>query len=361
MSFSHLAPLKCDIVCFGQSCTVAETKGITPEESYNHLYNLCLTSYKDYFSSPESAELYFSRNEEYIKSLSELCDKELNSILSDKGIGNFTESLNIIYGFKNNNVFDLLKDALRCTNPDGTKLRQNQKLQLVDILQAYKLIHTTPKEFKNMVNSGVVDIRLLQENILADVMKKIGCYTQDELSEIPKDKLNSWDTDYVYLLLSSHRKNPTGFEDVVILANNVESFKSQIAEADVNINTKKEFKKHGLDYQKWLSPSESNNVRLQLSGTNTKRLDEISESITDTIDMLRLFTPIRQIIDKKYKDFVQGNDFVLPEDIKFSKAELMKFLIRFDNDMKPVWKRAERNLATSKQAKFTKKCLFMQT
>ncbi|MCM1338705.1 MAG: hypothetical protein NC191_03440 [Muribaculaceae bacterium] len=353
--YANLSPLPRDIVSFGARST-SDNKSITPEESYNHLYNLCFKNHRNFFEGAgprdgvEYLDYFFNRYEDSIESLSELCDKELNSILQDKGIGNLIEYLKIIHSLKKTKTFDLLKDAINCTNPDGSKLRQNQKLELVDLLNVYKTTHQTPTELRRMVEEGKVDITALKRNIISDILKQVGNYERSAFSKIPQDKLDMWDIGYTYLLAISNAKTRGAFEDVVKLANTSKDFKTVIHSDNntygkINNETKKIFESHGMNYDNWLSPPAETNVKLNIRGNDVSGLNEIADSLNDTIEILRSRPAVKKIIDKKYKSFVTDKEmFILPFEVSSNKAAFLKFLIRFDSDMAPVWRRAEKNL-----------------
>ncbi len=357
--YQNLSPLAYDSVSFSGNSNKPQESACTPQnEYYLHLYKLFAKMSPIFFEnlSSENAGLYldyfFKHYDSEVRSLSELCDKELNSILLDKGSRYFSDYIITINSFKKNNVFDLLKNALTCSNPDGTKLKQNQKVQLIDLLKVYKILHLSPTELMEMTEKGIVDIQKLQNSVLKSVLMYSADYSEDEFDEIPSDKFNAWNMQYAYLLPSSVKKNKTGFEDIVRLACSENDFKLEIHSDDnvyakFNNQTKTDFENHGLNYDKWLSPSGKNNVRLIMNENDIGGLEEVAENIEDAVDLLRAVTPIRKIIDKRYKPFIHKNKFEFPNDMVNNKAELLKFLVGFDNDMVQVWKRAEKNLESS--------------
>lgn len=318
---------------------------------YAKMFNQCINNPKDYingfYDCPSSAiEDLFHRYNVKIIELSGLQDSELNNFLLRKRTDGFCKYLKFIDGFYKNKKYAILEKAIKCTNPDGKALNAKQKAEIINLLESYKLTHADLSEISKQVESGIIDIQGLKKDLLNLTMRKYG-YTKITLKEIPKEKLYDWDMDYIHLLAPQIETNPITFKDLIIMANNAEDFKSQIQSLEnlygkINKKTENRFKKIGVNYKKWLTPSKDNEVRLKVVDKNFEQVKQFAGQFIQSVEDLRQ-TPVKKFIDKKYPVSVAKGNFTLPNEIFNNKTKLYEFMKNFINELKPVWQRAELN------------------
>lgn len=291
-------------------------------------------------------EIDYVFNSGLIVRLVSLHDKDLNSILIDKKSDKFRHYTKML-GELHMVPLDIFRDALKCKSTEGKPLNPNDKLQLLELLDAYRLVHAGFYELKKMTENGVIDIKKLRENLVFEVMKSCG-YSTSEILEIPQDKLELWDKNYIHLLVRPAKKYSSEFSDIIKLANGDTDFKIAIHDKSenygvINNHTKREFKNYGLDYEKWLNPSVDNNVILQLTNQSSDKLKDASSDYIKNIAELLQFTPVNNFIHKKYPQYMTDGEFNLPTEITSNKRELVKFMNNFIKELKPVWSRSQGN------------------
>ena len=88
------------------------------------------------------------------------------------------------------------------------------------------------------------------------------------------------------------KSNTKNFKILLKLANRPEEFKELIKNEAVNQQTAKLFCENGLDYEKWLSPSKTNNVHLKITDNNAEKLRNIEKAFNESVNEL-LKTPVK--------------------------------------------------------------------
>ena len=324
---------------------------------YTKMYNQAFNNPERYvnekFADPQSMimEFFDTQNAKILK-LAALEDGELNDILIRKRLDKFQKYLSTIDKFYKTENYEILKKSLKCTNPDNTPLNPVQKVQLINLLESYQLTNANTTDIKNMAENGVINIKLLKNNLINEIMKLCG-YDKNSIKQIPNDKLNSWDENFIYLLPKQLKYNNDSFSNIIKLANNHENFKDQILNrknefGKKNYLTKKLFKSSGLNYDKWINPAEHNNINLTITENDNRIINYGShicyKSFLQDVNTLRN-TKIKTFIDKKYPQFIQNDKFILPEEIlQKDQYAFPKFVKNFYKELEPVWQRAEKNI-----------------
>lgn len=141
-------------------------------------------------------------NADRIVRLASLQDKDLNRILIDKKNDKFRHYTKMLEQL-HINVLDIYRDALKCKLPHGKSLKLNEKLQILELLDAYRVAHASISEFIEMIKSGVIDIQKLRENLLLEVMKSNGysrLYMGGLYNDVPCEDLPELEGEFITVL-----------------------------------------------------------------------------------------------------------------------------------------------------------------
>ncbi len=330
-------------------------------KAYTKMYNQCMNNPEDYtnFALSNQGDLitgFFQSNTKRLIQLTGLEDSQLNDILLRKRFNNCGKYLRIIDSYYKTDKYELLKNSLKCKTTNGKELNPNQKLQIIDIMEAYKLTHADPKPFEEMVKTGVIDFDKLKLNLLSDMLKACG-YTKQDITEIPKKKLHAWDSDYIHLLIKQMNKNKFDFVELIKFANEHQNFKTLIHDKEntygrTNESTAVQFKQAKLNYKKWVTPPKEINVNLKTTNTiipESTRTLKFYNIFVQNVNSL-LDSPVKTFIEKKYKKkYIQDEKFTLPDEIRINKTKLSDFMQKFQKELEPVWQRAEKNIDSDDQ------------
>ena len=246
----------------------------------------------------------------------------------------------------NSDNFELLKNALTCKNVDGSKLKQNQKIDVLESIYTYISLNANFNNFSNMVKSGVIDFEKINKDILLNVFKNYGV-TETQITSIPDEKNNTWDLKYINKIPISFNPRDFIFREFLTMVNDKRSFKEVIS-CDENINgvmnnqTRIEFDVMGLDYDKWFNPSSKNNVIVKFKDDNATMLELSLKQLNQNIEQLRNIS-LKSYIDRRYKKFLVNDEFVIPKVYSTNPKMAQKFITDFNWQMKPVWDRAIKN------------------
>ncbi len=321
------------------------------KDGYKHyakIYNQCIKNPDNYititYQDPVSNVMeFFDTNNKRILELCGLCDDELNDIIFRKRFNQCQEYLRIIDSIFKSEKYEILKKSLQCKKANGSPLSPKEKLQIPELIEGYTLTHASFSMFKKMADSGTIDITGLKKNLLSEIMQYCG-YDKKELAEIPTKQLLKWDNEFVYKLPKQLKYNKADFQQIIKMANEGD-FKKQLHDVLTsyglaNYKTGKQFKNFGLNYKKWLNPSNKNNIHIKLTDKNSDKLKVIAENFLENIEDLRQ-TPVKTFIDKKYKKHIKDDKFILQNNERIGKNELKIFMQNFEKELKPVWERAE--------------------
>lgn len=241
---------------------------------------------------------------------------------------------------------DMLSRFNNSLNVDGKPFLPAQKIGFIDLLNAYKDSNLSMDKLQTMLDSGKVDLAELNMDLFNQVMKSMGM-TDDEIASIPKEKLTSWDTKYIHLLVKDiHEENNQAFSDI-LRAGNFSDFRQYIQDTSnvygqTNAVTRKKFADLGMNYDKWLKPSQENEVVFKAKDDNKEQLVQIQKQFLEDISALRQ-GPVKGFIDKQYPKCIKNNEFVIPLEFTTSKAKLNEFITGVIKALDPVWKRAQGN------------------
>lgn len=295
---------------------------------------------------------FFNANKISLAKMSAILDKEaINNLLRMR----FDEADSYIKKFLafDDESIKLLDGLANSCNIDGKPLMPTQKIELIDLLLGYKQNNLDTSKMSTMIEDGRIDIPRLNLDLLSALLKKCGL-EDEEIANIPKEKLMQWDVNHIHLLANEVRSaTDTSFKDILRIAN-LEDFKSYILDTSnkyglANAKTKDKFKKHGLNYEAWINPNNENNVQFQTKDKNQENLAQIVGQLIEDIEALRQ-TPAKGFIDKQFAQFINGDKFVIPEEYATSKTKLSEFTKNLLKQLDNVFKRAQGNLDNPSKA-----------
>ena len=239
----------------------------------------------------------------------------------------------------------LLSDLISSSNISGKPFSEKQKIEFIDLIESYKKNGLDMTNIKEMVKKGIVDVDKLNKDLFVGILMNCGL-TEEEISRIPIDKMTSWDMKYMHLLSKAVAFN-TSYSDLIRAAN-LDDFNRYIHDTsntygETNANTKKVFEENGINYEKWLKPSEKNNIQFVSKDENTEHLVQIASLIAEDMESL-MQTPVKGFIKKQFPNFVKDDEFIVPNQYLTSKAKLAEFVQSIIAQMQPVFERARQNL-----------------
>ena len=183
---------------------------------------------------------------------------------------------------------------------------------------------------------------------------------KEKIELIPDDKLTSWNTKYLHLLARDVSKDETAFLDLINAANFAEFSEYIHDETNIygqsNAATKVEFEKYGIDYKTWINPSKDSEIQFVAKNKDEEQLSQITAQINEDINALRK-TPIKGLINKRFKNFIQNDKFIIPQEICTNKTKLEIFIKNIIEQLDDVWKRAQGNLDNPDKATSAKNTL----
>ncbi len=325
---------------------------------YVKMYRQCIKNSYKYVNCEEGnnnkfnnlINKYFTQKGSDLIKLASLQDDELNDILLRKRFLEMNDYLRIIHSFTDAQM-DILRLGLKCKTPENKRLSQPEKVMLIEIINAYKLTHQNFSPIKEMISYGVLDIQKLKKDIMLNIFNSLVYKEENSKELISEEKLLSWDKNYTHLLASQlHKKGAKNILNVIKLANQPQDFKELIRKKSGNQYTEWEFNNYNLDYKKWLTPSKANEIRIITEDNNLRQVKEIANQFSQNVNEL-LQSPASIFITKKYPKYIKDNTFSLPEEICSNKNKLVIFIKNFDEELNPVWKRAQKNENTQSAQK----------
>lgn len=248
--------------------------------------------------------------------------------------------------------FGLLKGLTESTNIDGKPFMPTQKIEFIDLLNAYKENNLEMTKIEEMVKSGKIDLAQLHIDLFNQIMKDSGL-TDEEIASIPKEKLVAWDTKYAHLLSKEiNVENDVAFSDVLRAGNLAPDFNQYIHDTSnvygqANAETRSRYNELGMNYDKWVKPAKENEVRSVSKDANTEQLQQVAAQITEDMNTL-MQTPVKGFLKKQFPKFIKGEEFVIPNEYLSNKTKLQK-LVKILSDtseqgqMAAVWNRAKGN------------------
>ena len=283
-----------------------------------------------------------------------LLDKEAIETLLRKRLDNVPEYLYIINSLDGNEL-DMVADFNDAVNIHGKPFLPKQKLEFLDLIDSYKENEVDMSKMKTMLKSGKVNLAELNMDLFEKIMKTLG-YTQEQISQIPEEKLGLLDADYTNLL-AKQLKNPEGkenFKTILDLSFFNDNFKSVIHDDDTtfgqaNISTCEEFIRNGFDYENWLNPSEDLNVHLIAEDKNVQQLNQIASRLTENIEELRK-SNAKEFINKQLAPYIKNNKFTIPKEYLTNKTLLATFVTNIIKQLDSVWQRAKSNINNSEKS-----------
>ena len=320
--------------------------GDTSDEKMN---NICIND----FAKTYARELY---------SLFNVYDKETIDTLMRKRLNDFSSYLINLEQLNQDNV-TLLKNLVNSCNIDGKPFMPTQKIEFIDLIKAYKYNEVPFDKMQEMANSGRVDLAKLQIILFEELMKNAGM-SEEEISQIPKEKLVAWDKSYTHLLAKAiQESSDTAFQDILRAANLEPDFIKYIHDENneygkANANTKKAFNKMNMNYDNWLKPNKENEIKFISKDKNTEQLKQIASQITEDMNTL-IQTPAKGFISKQFPNCIKGDSFFIPKEYLTSKNKLTEFVniladTSENGQLAQVWKRAQGNITSNDANKVAK-------
>ena len=294
----------------------------------------------------DAVNRYFERNTGSLMVFSAIFDKEAFNHLLRMRFDDVDEYINIIKNFEPSDL-DLLSMMKNAVNIDGKPFMPTQKVEFIDLLQAYKANGLDLTPIKQMTEAGQIDLGKLHINLFNQIMKNAGL-SDAEIASIPKEKLTSWDTKYAHLLSKDIQESKDiAFSDILRAGTLEPDFMKYIHDTgnvygQANARTQAMFAESGLDYEKWIHPSKDAETKFTVKDRNTERLAQIADQILEDIETLRL-GPVKGFIDKQFPHCIKDGKFIIPTEVMGSKAKLNEFTENIIKQLDGVWKRAQGN------------------
>ncbi|MBR1425099.1 hypothetical protein IJ579_06010, partial [bacterium] len=312
------------------------------------------------FSTKEDAAhcvyVFFNAYEADLMTLASIMDKEGFNSLLRRRLDDAANYLDIIGSFKKEDL-DLLRDLCNGTNVDGKPIMPTQKVEFIDLIQAYKDNHMDMTKIRSMAITGKVDFGQLNVDLFKQVMKNAGM-SDAEIADIPIERLMGWDKSYLHLLAKDMAEFDAQASRDIVRAGNLEDFMAYIHDTDnvygrANASTRRVYSELGIDYEKWIKPSKDSEVRFVSRDKNLEQLSQIGTQLVQDIEALRK-TPAKGFIDKQFPKCIKDGKFVIPSEYLTSKAKLEEFTNSVLKQLDSVFKRAEGNLSNSDPARVQK-------
>jgi|GEM_PF-6995131 len=241
---------------------------------------------------------------------------------------------------------ELVSKMAESCNIDGKPFMPQSKIEFIDLVNAYKENRLDLTEMQKMAESGRIDTAKLNLDLFKCILKNSG-FTDEEISQVPPEKMMSWDLKYIHLLAKEINESKDEAFNDLFRAVNLGDFESYINDTSniygaANSETKKMFETQGMNYQAWVKPSASNNVQFKSKDKNTEQLSQIVKQLLEDIEILRN-TGAKAFIDKQFKQNIKDDKFTVPYKAEKNKAELEKFIQNVQTKLEKVFERAEKN------------------
>lgn len=281
---------------------------------------------------------------------------------------------------------EFLKTLCASKNPDGKPLSSKQKLDLPTIYKFYIDNNMFCTKIHNMAKQGIVNINELNSDLMNEIFLRMNINTSD----IPEDKLLSWDTKYMHRLAQeledSDYESKANLKAVINAANLKTSFKDFIQDPtnEFGYNNKATmfyFKELKMNYDKWVNLDNKNNVHFVYQDKNKEKLSQISDQIEEDINTLLHSmdevvksydkNPIRKILYNSFGEYMEkegfaetSDRFVIPANLRESKANLTKLVKALSDTSKEgafttVWNNAKNNINNPQRQERAKKTLMI--
>ena len=294
---------------------------------------------------------WFYQYYEAIIPLFDALDKESIDYLMRLRLDNAEEYLDTVSDYFKKEDIELLKNLIQSHDINGEQLKPKQKVEMIDLIEAYNDNELSTDIISNMVKEDKVDIEKLQLHLFYEIMVNAGM-SENEIANIPKEKLIAWDTKFSHLLSKDiNETEDESFEDIIRAAN-LDDFRRYIHDTSnkygrTNEITQNKFKQANMSYEKWLNPSKENEVEFVATDENMEQLNHMVSDIAENMNVL-LQTPAKGFIIKQFNDFVKDDKFVLPKEYLSSKAKIKDLLQKLTNESEEgqlyqIWKRAKDN------------------
>ncbi|MBR6099552.1 hypothetical protein IKP85_07375 [bacterium] len=309
------------------------------------------------------AENFFHENAIQLALVSNIMDKETIDVLMRKRFDDAEEYLDSLTWFSSEDL-NLYKSLCESLNVDGKPFLPTQKLEFIDLISAYENCNLSKAKMNQMIAENKVDLGELNRDLFNSVMQKCGL-SDAEIAQIPLETLMKWDVKYVHLLIKEIQNNENNVKEVLqdmIRAVNAGKFEEFIADTSnkygrTNAQTKAMFGKTNMNYDSWVKPPKEAEVKCVLKDQNLHALETKAGDIEEYINKLPQAV-LKGFIKKQYPNFIQmvkddaGNEvakFVIPSDIKSSKAKLIELVQQLSDtsdkgQIAQVWNRAKGNL-----------------
>lgn len=296
---------------------------------------------------------FFYKQDGKIMLMASIYDKEaLNNLLRMR-FEDAEEYFDIIHNFEKSELELLQKMSASC-NVDGKPFMPTQKIELMDLIQAYHENELPFDKMYSMLEEGNIDIGQLNIDLFNKIMKNSGL-TDEEIASIPKEKLTAWDTNFAHLLSNEiNSGRDVAFSDVLRAGNLSPDFIQYIHNTEniygqTNANTRAMYEQMGMDYEHWLKPSKANEIQFLSKDKNAEQLSQIGNQLLEDIETLRA-TPVKGFLDKQFPQCIKDGKFVIPTEVLTSKAKLNEFTTNLIKQLDSVWKRAQGNLENPQRA-----------
>ena len=283
--------------------------------------------------------------------LSAVYDKETVNHLLRRRFNTAEGYMKSLKNFSSDDI-QLLKDLSNSSNINGKPFMPTQKIEFIDLINAYKNNGLSMDKMHEMLDIGKVDISKLNVDLFKEVLKNSGM-SDEEIASTPIKKLTGWDIKFVHLLSKEIQYDRDEAVFDIIRAGNIESDFIQYIHDENNVygranaQTQTQFDEMNMDYNNWVKPSKQNEVHFVSKDANQEHLSQISAQITEDMNTL-MQTPVKEFLKKQFPSFIKGDEFVIPNEYLTNKSKLEGFVKKLadtseQGQLYQVWKRAQRN------------------
>ena len=298
-------------------------------------------------------EHFFSSNFEGLAKFAAVFDKEaLNNLLRMR-FNDVSEYISSIKKFSEQE-FVLLKQLCELNNIDNKPFMPTQKIEFIDVINAYKENNIPLSEITELIKDGSIDIGKLNIQLFKQIMKNSGL-TDAEIASIPKEKLTSWDTKYAHLLSKEiATEKDVAFSDIIRIGNLEPDLMKYIHESSniygqANINTRTRFQELGMDYDSWIKPAKEHELKFIAKDRNTEQLSQIANQVIADINNLMQNPALKGLIKKRFPKFMIEDKFIIPDEYLNNKAKLRDLVEKLSDtseqgQLRDMWLRAQGNV-----------------
>jgi len=285
-------------------------------------------------------------------------DKESLHVLLQKRLFDASEYLDTLKNFSARE-WKLLSKMQNIKTIDGKDFSSAEKIDFINLIFSYSANNMDLTEIERMVQSGNIDIELLNKNLLKNIFRKIK-FNDNLINSILKEKIKTWDLKKIHLLaLELNERENYSYNNLgvhsVIDANILEILQAEIFENNFidyiqkdntacwkyNKENKKMFNSYNLNYEKWILPDKSLEINFKEKDRNTEKLTQISNQIIEDINFLR--EGREKFIDKQIRQFIKNGKFIIPKSALTSASQLEKFTQTLIKQLEPIWTLAKEN------------------